>query len=89
MVYKECDSYAKGLLPAVHVPQLTCCVSMLFPLQDAPPFASCVCMTRVLVWVPVPQVILQVDQDAHEAQLQLTEMYQQFKYIRSMKATIH
>ena len=75
MVYKERESYAKRLLPAAQVPQLTCCVSILFPLHDDPPFSSCVCITRVLVWVPVPHVILQVDQDDHEAQAQLTKVY--------------
>ena len=35
-------------------------------------------MYRVLVWVPVPQVILQVDQDDHEAQAQLTNIYGKF-----------
>ena len=82
MASTDCRYGTKCLLPVGHVPQLTCCVSMLFPLQVDPPFSSCVCMTRVLVWVPVPQVILQVDQDDHEAQAQLTKIEEHPRNIR-------
>ena len=70
-----------SLLPAGHVPQSICWVSILSPLQDAPPFSSCVCITRDLVWMPFPHVILQADQDDHEFQAQSTKMNEQFDSI--------
>ena len=65
-----------SVLPAGHVPQSTSWVSIAFPLQDDPPFRACVCITRDLVWVPAPHVLLQVDQDDHEAQAQSTKIYE-------------
>ena len=67
------------MLPAGHVPQSTSWVSIAFPLQDDPPFRSCVCITRDLVWVPVPHVLLQVDQEDHEPQAQSTKINEQFE----------
>ena len=74
-----------SLLPAGHVPQSTCWVSVAIPLQDDPPFLSCLCMTRDLVWVPVPHVMLQVDQDDHESQAQSTKISEQFDTIMLVK----
>ena len=52
--------------PAGHVPQDNWLVSMLSPVQAVPPFASWVDILLTRVFIPVPQVMLQVD---HEDQL--------------------
>ena len=61
-------------LPDGHVPQESCEVSMLSPLQAVPPFVSCVDMVRTLFFVPVPHVTLQVDHDDQLPHAQLTDI---------------
>ena len=72
------------LVPAGHVPQSTSWMSIVFPLQDTPPFSGCVCMPLDLVCVPFPHVILQVDQSDHESQAQSTKSNEQFDIIMPM-----
>ena len=84
---KICDRKSVGcsevtsLLPAGHVPQFTSWISIVFPLQDTPPFSGCVCMPRDLVWVPFPHVILQIDQSDHESHVQSTKINVKFDSI--------
>ena len=67
-----CLNY-KILLPEGHIPQLSLEVSMLSPLHD-PSFCSCDCILRILVLIPVPHVILQVDHEDHDSHSQLTDL---------------